>query len=371
MTPAHRWRPAAALALVLALTAVLLPSSPAAAQSSPGTVLTSVSWTLPSSLSSLATGKLISYATTDVTGAAITATGLVMTPKSGRTYKTVVWAHGTTGLADQCAPSLNYNVFWAEAQSAVAALLAKGFTVAAPDYPGLGTPQAHPYLIGGSEGRSIIDIAKSARKLDSSLSTQYAVDGHSQGGQGALFAGELASSYDGNLVLKSVSAIAPVSNAQVFAPLVPGTEGNGYLVMALYGLHAVDSSFAPNSELASSAQSKQSVLTTGCLNEILAAYAPLTASQLLVGGALPDATVTELSHYVNPAQVAPTAPVLLVQGTDDEAVPEFITEDYLLPELQAWNTEPITYLEVAGADHDAAVTDTASQVADWIAGKFS
>ena len=39
--------------------------------------------------------------------------------------------------------------------SAIAALLAKGWTVAAPDYPGLGTPSAHPYLIGASAARSM------------------------------------------------------------------------------------------------------------------------------------------------------------------------------------------------------------------------
>jgi hypothetical protein len=42
------------------------------------------------------------------------------------------------------------------------------------------------------------------------------------GGQGAPFAGELAPSYDGALVLSGVAAIAPVSNADLLAPLIPG-----------------------------------------------------------------------------------------------------------------------------------------------------
>src|SRR3954447_5979465 len=208
MTHALRRKPIALVAVVLLTTAGLtLNGTPATAATAPGTVLSSTTAVLPPQLAPLATGKRISYATTAVNGSLITATGLVMTPKYGKGNKTVVWAPGTTGRADQCTPSINQDVFWREARAAVAALLGKGFTVTAPDYPGLGTTQAHPYLIGGSEGRAIIDSVKAARSLDSSLTPLYAIHGHSQGGQGALFAGDLAPSYDGKLVLKGVSAI--------------------------------------------------------------------------------------------------------------------------------------------------------------------
>jgi pimeloyl-ACP methyl ester carboxylesterase len=362
----------AALQVSLLGTAILLfAGSPAKAAAVPGTVLLSATATLPAELAPLATGKRIAYVSTSITGSAITATGLIMTPKANKANKTVVWGHGTTGLADQCAPSASQAVFWPEARAAIAALLAKGWTVAAPDYPGLGTPSAHPYLIGMSEARAMIDSVKAARNLDSKLTPLYAVDGHSQGGQGALFAGELAPSYDGALILKAVAAIAPVSNADIFAPLIPGTPGQGYLVMALYGLNAVDPTFNPNSVLAAPAQQKATVLQTGCLYQILDAYAPLTATQLLVGGKLPDPVLTKLANYANPARSAPSAPVLLVQGTDDEAVPYFLTADYLLSELQSYRTQTVTFVAVSGANHDGAVFSTTGQVADWIATRLA
>jgi pimeloyl-ACP methyl ester carboxylesterase len=356
---------------VLSSTILLFAGAPAEAAVSPGTVLVNVSTTLPAELTPLATGRRIAYVSTSVTGSTITATGLVITPKTNKKNKTVVWGHGTTGLADKCAPSASQAVFWPEARQAIAALLTRGYTVAAPDYPGLGTPQAHPYLVGLSEARAMIDSVKAARNLDSALTTSYAVDGHSQGGQAALFAGQIAPGYDGALVLKGVSAIAPVSNAQIFAPLVPGTPGQGYLVMALYGLNAIDPTFNPNSVLAAPAKAKSSVLTTGCLYEILAAYAPLTADQLLVGGALPDAVLTKLATWVNPAQTGPTAPILLVQGTDDEAVPYFLTADVLLDQLQAYNSATVTFVPVSGANHDGAVFSTTTQVADWVAARLA
>lgn len=370
MSHALRRRTIALLAVGFLSTAGLtVAGAPANAATTPGTVTSSTIATLPPELAPLATGKRITYYTTAVDGTAITATGLVMTPKSGKANRTVVWAHGTTGLADQCAPSTNQNVFWPEARAAVAALLGKGYTVAAPDYPGLGTAQAHPYLIGASEGRAIIDSVRAARNLDPSLSTQYAIDGHSQGGQGALFAGELAPSYDGNLTLKGVSAIAPVSNANLFAPIIPGTPGQGYLVMALYGLQTVDTTFSAASPLATPAKMRTPILAAGCLNEILSAYQPLTADQLLVGGTLSDSLVSELVHYVNPAQQPSSAPILLIQGTADEAVPYDITAGALLPELQQYS-QPVQFVPVQGADHDGSVTATTGLVADWIAARF-
>ncbi|GGL00197.1 alpha/beta hydrolase family protein [Mangrovihabitans endophyticus] len=358
---------AAVVAVVIA--GILSTAVPAQARLGTGTVLLSTSATLPPELEPLATGTRVTYVTTAIDGTPIPATGLVLTPKTGKTDKTVVWAHGSTGLADQCAPSSNMDVFWPEARAAIAKLLQKGWTVTAPDYPGLGTPQDHPYLMGMSEARSIIDSVKAARALDATLSTQYVVDGHSQGGQGALFADELAPAYDGGLVLKGVASIAPVSNAQIFAPLVPGTPGNGYLVMGLYGLKAVDKTFNPNTVLAAPAKQKTSVLRTGCLYEILDAYASLTAEQLLNGGALPQPVLDELALYVDPAQSAPSAPILLVQGTEDEAVPYGLTAGALLPELQAYD-QPVEFVQVDGADHDGAVFATVDTVADWIAARF-
>jgi pimeloyl-ACP methyl ester carboxylesterase len=357
-------------ALLGACGVLVAPTGPAAAAQTAGTVVSSTTATLPSELAGLATGKRVQYLSTDTGGSIITATGLILTPKTGKTNRVVVWAHGTTGLADRCAPSTNQDVFWPEARVAVAALLGKGWTVAAPDYPGLGTDLPHPYLIGLSEARSIIDSAKAARNLDSSLAPQYAIDGHSQGGQGALFASQIAPGYDGDLVLKGTAAIAPVSNVDALAPLIPGTPGQGYLVMGLYGLSAVDPTFEPNSVLAPTAKTKTSVLHTGCLNEILAAYQSLTATQLLVGGALSDPLVAELAHYDNPAQTAPTAPVLVVQGTDDEAVPYDVTAGLLIPELQAYG-QPVDFIPVDGATHDTAVIQTAGTVADWIAARLA
>ncbi|MGA5299468.1 alpha/beta fold hydrolase [Nucisporomicrobium flavum] len=367
---AVRWAAAVQVTLLAVLGTVVTTGGTAAAVTAPGTVLLSTSATLPPELAPLATGKRISYVTTNVSGVATVATGLVLTPKTGKKNRTVAWGHGTTGLADKCAPSASQAVFWPEARAAIAALLQKGWTVAAPDYPGLGTPENHPYLVGNSEGRSIIDSVKAARNLDPALTTDYAVDGHSQGGQGALFAGQLAPSYDGSLVLRGVATIAPASNLDLIAPDIPGTAGQGYLVMAMYGINAVEPTFNPNAYLATPAKQKSSVLQSGCLNEILAAYAPLAPDQLVPGGVVPQPVITKLAQYGNPGGTAPSAPILIVQGTEDEAVPYVITAGPLMDKLTQYR-QPVELITLEGETHDGAVFASVNTVADWIAERFA
>jgi pimeloyl-ACP methyl ester carboxylesterase len=365
VNPARPRRLAAlVIPVLLAATAGLI-GSPATAAPAPGTVLTATTATLPPELAPLATGKRIQYLTTDIKGNSITATGLVLTPKSGKTNRTVVWSHGTTGLADQCAPSANQAVFWPEARLAIAALLGKGWTVTAPDYPGLGTALPHPYLVGASEGRSIIDSVKAARNLDPALTPLYAVDGHSQGGQGALFAGQLAPSYDGALVLKGVAAIAPASNLDQIAPYIPGTPGQGYLVMAMHGIQAVEPAFVPELYLAAPARARTAVLSTGCLYEILNSYAPLRPEQLVPNGVVPQVVLTKLAQYGTPGGAPSSAPILIVQGTADDAVPYDITAYVLVPQLQTYR-QPVELVTLQGDTHDGAVFHSTTRVANWI-----
>ena len=56
------------------------------------------------------------------------------------------------------------------------ALLNQGYVVVATDYPGLGTDGIHPYLIGESEGRAVLNSVRAARDFpNSGASNRFAV----------------------------------------------------------------------------------------------------------------------------------------------------------------------------------------------------
>jgi dipeptidyl aminopeptidase/acylaminoacyl peptidase len=67
--------------------------------------------------------------------------------------------------------------------------------------------------------------------------------------------------------------------------------------------------------------------------------------------------------------VAPSAPILLVQGSADEAVPAFVT-DALLDQLDDY-PQPVELVTLENENHDGAVFASTTLVADWIAARFS
>jgi pimeloyl-ACP methyl ester carboxylesterase len=333
--------------------------------------------TLAPNLDAVATGKRITYTSTDPSGGDIVVSGAVLSPRPHiaqshprNASRVVAWAHGTMGLADQCAPSRTDHLDlpgFDDYSATVAGYLGEGWTVTATDYPGLGTPGLHPYIVGDSQGRSVIDSVRAARKLDPSLSDKWVVSGHSQGGQAALFASELAGIYGKGLQLRGTVALAPASNIDLIAPALAGTPLQGYLVMAIYGLSAVDASVQPDTILAQPALDRIGVLETGCFAEVHAAFADLTADELLVGGQLPDGLPAKFAES-NPGRAAGNSPALLVQGSNDDTIPVDLTR-YLHGQLCAFD-QPVQLTEYPGAGHVDVLAASQNDVIDYITARL-
>src|SRR5271168_882977 len=130
-------------------------------------------------------------------------------PAGGRPI--VAWAHPTTGVVPHCAPSLAVFVF--QQMAGLRQLIEQGAIVAATDYPGLGTAGPHPYLVGDSEARAVIDSVRAARNMaGAGGGSDFAVWGHSQGGQASLYTGLIAKTYAPELHLVGVAAAAPATD---------------------------------------------------------------------------------------------------------------------------------------------------------------
>ena len=172
--------------------------------------------------------KLVLYSSRTPQGAKAAVSGSVSVPK-GKPPKggwpVITWAHGTTGVADACAPSRNSATSPASASISyiypdLNEWLRAGYAVVQTDYQGLGTPGKHPYLIGEAEGRSVLDIVTAARQLDPKIGKRFLIAGHSQGGQSALFAAGEASSWTPKLRLRGTVAFAPASHILEQVPLL-------------------------------------------------------------------------------------------------------------------------------------------------------
>jgi len=126
-------------------------------------------------------------------------------PPSG--WPVVGYAHGTTGLADHCAPS-RVGLTRGEREH-VSRWLAAGYAVAATDYEGLATAGPHPYFHGEAVADDVIDVVRAARGLHDRIGRTWLVAGFSQGGHAALFTGLVASRYAPELDFRGTIALAP------------------------------------------------------------------------------------------------------------------------------------------------------------------
>ena len=110
-------------------------------------------------------GWRVLYHSTSVDGRDIVVSGLVFAPAgpAAGPRPVVAWGHGSVGLGDSCAPSRSPGDLIGS--SILSELLRRGYVVAATDYEGLGTPGSHPWLVGQSEGRGVLDSVRAARQI--------------------------------------------------------------------------------------------------------------------------------------------------------------------------------------------------------------
>lgn len=189
---------------------------------------TPTAYTFPTNLlPNAAEGWVMTYKMKSIKGTETLATTLIFTPKTAPPaggWPIVAWAHGTTGVADKCAPSqmeLQGPAF-GDIRKMVDDFLKEGYVVVAPDYEGLGEPggkELHPFLNVKSEAYSITDAVVASKSwLRDKVSNKWAVAGHSQGGQAALGAAQYAAR--AKMDYKGAVAIAPASNLRLIDNLL-------------------------------------------------------------------------------------------------------------------------------------------------------
>jgi hypothetical protein len=264
------------------------------------------------------------YHSRDFDGRDVAVSGLVVAPPGAAPPQgrpVVVWAHGSVGLADRCAPS---RVGVMEALGGpLGSLLQQGVVVAATDYQGLGTPGPARSAIGLSAGHAVLDVARAARGLDAGAGSRVVLHGHSEGGHAVLWAAELAPTYAPELQVLGVAASAPgaalAAGLRVEAAAGPAalTSGAMLLVVAWSDAYRV-----PLDVLTPAGRKAVGRVRSTCLQELMA-DPPVVAVRprdLLTTPPWPA-----LLARNTPGKAATPAPLLIAQGADDDRVTPAVT----------------------------------------------
>lgn len=233
--------PSAAALLDVAPPDFYHPAADHVAAATPGQLLATVEIRAPQRMRAWT----VLYRSTGLDGQPVAVSGIVLAPAepaSGGNYPVVAWAHYTTGVADDCAPSYQ----GVDGISpAILLLVEDGYVVTATDYEGLGTDGVHPYLVGISEGRSVLDSIRAVQALPEARAAEEAVViGHSQGGHAALWAAELAPTYATDVEVLGAMAASPPADllagaTSAFSAAAGGDPGVGLVFGAwsdVYGL---------------------------------------------------------------------------------------------------------------------------------------
>ena len=305
----------------------------------------------------------ITYHSTDAGGAAIDVTGVVIVPaadppEGGRDI--VAWAHGTSGIADACAPSTNSWLF--SSIAGLASLLQRGYIVAATDYQGLGGPGPHPYLVGPSAAHSVIDAVRAAREVpQASASNRFVVWGESQGGHATLWTAQLAAAAPpvdlaANLTGNANAAVRALSTAYAGASW---SEVYGIPLSTITGRVGQD---------LIRRLAKNCVTLDGFKMRTKIGLVRLTR-QLRGVDLNASPRWAELMRANSVASRNFGIPLLVAQGSADLIVSPAVTHTFVMGLCHAG--QPVRFLQVAGGDHVTIAKRTATTTIDWVGDRFA
>ena len=316
--------------------------------------------------------RLVLYRSTGVTGKAVAVSGTVSVPKGAPPkggWPIITWGHGTTGIADKCAPSRDSasnpaHGLISYAYPLLQRWLKAGYAVVRTDYEGLGTPGPHPYLIGRSEGYSMLDAVRAARKLDKRLGRRVIISGHSQGGQSALWAASLAPRWTPELKVRGTVALAPVSHLAEQVPLLAGLKDPGGLsglaAMILRGIDVAAPQLGVPGVLGQRAAELYPLTLTACLPQLDApsAYGGVAPADLIRPDADKGPITAALGVRADPEDLKIRTPVRIQQGEADTTVYKAFT-DPLVADYRKRGVK-VTYKTYKNVDHGGAVKNARS-----------
>ncbi|WP_165960356.1 alpha/beta hydrolase family protein [Actinocrispum wychmicini] len=348
------------LALCLVVAGVVLPVGVAAA-GTPGRVVSVEPLPANLWLPNTARAYRVQYTSHNVRGRPSVVSGAVFVP-TGRTprggWPVVAWAHGTVGIADNCAPSTN-----GRSQRDVdylKAWLGAGYAVVATDYEGLGTAGEHPYENGGAEARSVIDLVRASPRVDRSLGSRWLAVGQSQGAQATMFTGSIVESYAPELDFRGTIATGMPSQwrtlaevAHVYDPAAPPIPE---ALLIISGLAVAHPTTVHPSELLTPLGKDllDKSRATYCYDDLAAQLAGKTNADIF---AIDDNERALVQNLVDEDAEIPVkeyaGPIFIAQGTADTVVyapASKTTADNL---TAAGND--VTFHFYPGADHDTTL----------------
>ena len=349
-------------------------------KASPGTILkveidsNASLYNLPPSVSI----SRIMYQSATLQGSPVPASAYILWPYQPRrqpdgSLPVVAWAHGTSGLYGNCAPSHLKNLW--QHFDAPFPLALQGYVTVAPDYVGLGVDKSangqslvHQFLAHPAHANDIFYAVQAAQAAFTELSLEFVVIGHSQGGGAAWGVAQRQAinpvkGYLGSIALSPVTDVLelpPTDN-----PLIP--------ILGAFltpGIKSVYPEFQPKDLFTDLGWQRFQLYTqAGGCNPV--AIELMVGFQLLVDNWMSNPYVVRYVELTLNGGEKIGGPLLVIQGEDDPNMNFTTTTSAVNKLAQAYPSSQLEYLTLPGVTHTPSLFASQRLWLDWIAARFA
>ena len=296
----------------------------------------------------------------DVSGVFVVPSG--QPPTGG--WPLISMAHGTTGIAQDCGPSLDPDLMGF--LPTVRDLVVHGYAVALTDYEGLGGDGIHPYLEPRTAAFNVIDAARAIRNIFPGISQRWVALGNSQGGQAVWATGEVVANDADELELVGVAALSPAANltplAQRAAESRLTPDQRAVLPMVVAGLERSD----PGLRI-------RNLISAQVRAEGGAAFACHSAASPAVDLRWSDRddvdAFRDALRKIALPQQRPSAPMLVVNGLADNTIAAPWVADAVRGACDLGGR--IQHVEVDGAGHGDLGASSYRILYEWLHDRFA
>jgi pimeloyl-ACP methyl ester carboxylesterase len=314
----------------------------------------------------------ILYHSLNADGRDVATSGVVLIP-AGRApsggWPVIVWAHGTSGVARMCAPSLQKDMEYGE--EGLMPMVRAGFAVIATDYHGLGTEGPHEYINKTAQARDVIYSVPAAHAAVPDLGRRWVVIGHSQGGITAWSVAEMQATLKDPDYLGAISVSGAADPQAILAQMgEPGSSAAFYLVYMAYAIHARSPDFKPSDMLVGKAlESYPDVTTKGCWLYAYATFLNDHEDKVLKPGW--DRTAAAQRFFAaNKLGSAPVrGPLLVLTGEADQTVPLTLVKGVV--KKACGNNIALSFRSYPGLDHDPTMEKSTPDQLAWVRDRFA
>lgn len=314
------------------------------------------------------------YQSETLNGTSVPVSGYILWPYSPREsadgYQVVAWAHGTSGLAPNNAPSHHKNLW--QHFLAPYNLALQGYVVVATDYAGLGVaktasgmPIPHEYLASPAQANDVIYSVQAAQEAFPRLGKRFVVFGHSQGGGAAWSTAQRQVTRPVNGYLGAI-AMAPVTSI-----LEEPEPLRSILEIGL--LTSIADTFPDfkEAEVATPEGIQRAALVRSLEAPTSTSIGLVMGVDLLQPGWTENTYIQQYQERILNGGKAIAKPLYIIKGEADANLQYSVALAAFKKTAKSFPDAPIEFISLPGVDHDPTMPAAQRFWMDWIADRFA